>query len=123
MSNLKKLLQNLKGLPMACLGFFKFHEILRKLVCLAYISRLRRALKSANTLSYLIHILEYIITIIIVYFFKVDFYITFYNYRNQLNVKLPRKTRKKLRHKTVCKLINKSANHFVSKSASTFQLK
>ena len=47
----------------------------------------------------------HIITIIIS-FFKVDFYITFYNYKKPINVNLPRNLEKNLDTKTVFKFIN-----------------
>ena len=38
---------------------------------------------------------DYYCIIIIISFFKVDFYIIFYNYKKQINVSLPRKLEKK----------------------------
>ena len=46
------------------------------------------------------------IIIIITSFFKVDFYITFYNYKKPINVNLPRNLEKNLDTKTVFKFIN-----------------
>ena len=46
------------------------------------------------------------IIIIIISFFKVDFYITFYNYKKPINVNLPRNLEKNLDTKTVFKFIN-----------------
>ena len=47
--------------------------------------------KSRQKIKYL----ENEIVIIIIFFFKVDFYITFYNYKKPINVNLLRKLEKK----------------------------
>ena len=60
--------------------------------------------------------------IIIISFFKVDFYITFSNYKKPIKINLPRNLAKNLDTKTVSiHWFNKSAKQFVSTSASTFQ--
>ena len=50
--------------------------------------------------------LHCVVIIIIISLFKVDFYITFCNYKKPINFNLPRKLEKKLRYTAVCKFIN-----------------
>ena len=60
----------------------------------------------------------------IISFSKVDFYVTFYNYKKPINANLPRKLERNSDTKWFANsLINIiiQLNHFVSKSASTFQ--
>ena len=47
-----------------------------------------------------------IIIIITISFFKVDFYITFYNYKKPINVNFPRKLEEKSDTRRFCKYIN-----------------
>ena len=58
---------------------------------------------------------------IIISFFKVDFYVTFYNYKNPINANLPRKLERNSDTKWFVHSLIIQLNHFVSKSASTFQ--